>query len=63
MTAVAACDVDLPALDSCTGSGKSSLISALLGDIKKIRGEVEIKGKIAYASQQRRYPGPSTERQ
>ncbi|KAJ1949962.1 hypothetical protein FBU59_000908, partial [Linderina macrospora] len=34
------------------GSGKSSLVSALLGDMRKARGEVVIHGKIAYASQQ-----------
>ncbi|KAJ1952202.1 hypothetical protein EC988_003681, partial [Linderina pennispora] len=34
------------------GSGKSSLVSALLGDMRKVRGEVTIHGKVAYASQQ-----------
>ncbi|KAI9598139.1 hypothetical protein BDF19DRAFT_433612 [Syncephalis fuscata] len=34
------------------GSGKSSLISALLGDMAKLHGEVELKGTVAYAAQQ-----------
>ncbi|XP_065206733.1 multidrug resistance-associated protein 1-like isoform X2 [Planococcus citri] len=34
------------------GSGKSSLISALLGEMYKMEGYVNTKGKIAYVSQQ-----------
>ena len=34
------------------GSGKSSLLSALLGDMIRVRGEANIKGKIAYVPQQ-----------
>ncbi|XP_061189750.1 multidrug resistance-associated protein 1-like [Saccostrea echinata] len=34
------------------GQGKSSLLSAILGEMTKIRGNVSIKGSIAYVSQQ-----------
>ncbi|CAL8268963.1 unnamed protein product, partial [Boreogadus saida] len=34
------------------GSGKSSLLSALLGEIKKIEGTVAVKGSVAYVPQQ-----------
>ncbi|XP_062618978.1 multidrug resistance-associated protein 1-like isoform X2 [Saccostrea cucullata] len=34
------------------GQGKSSLLSAILGEMTKIRGSVTIKGSIAYVSQQ-----------
>jgi ATP-binding cassette, subfamily C (CFTR/MRP), member 1 len=34
------------------GSGKSSFISAFLGDMYKVRGEVVTRGKIAYVAQQ-----------
>ena len=34
------------------GSGKSSLLQAILGDIWKLEGEVTVKGSIAYAAQQ-----------
>ena len=34
------------------GSGKSSLISALLGEMKTVSGMVNTKGKIAYVPQQ-----------
>ena len=34
------------------GSGKSSLLEAILGDIWKLRGEVTVRGAIAYAPQQ-----------
>ena len=34
------------------GSGKSSLISALLGEMKTLSGVVNTKGKIAYVPQQ-----------
>ncbi|KAK2749837.1 hypothetical protein FQN57_005251 [Myotisia sp. PD_48] len=34
------------------GSGKSSLLQALLGDLWKINGEVVVKGRIAYVAQQ-----------
>ncbi|KAL8907376.1 MAG: hypothetical protein Q9207_001426 [Kuettlingeria erythrocarpa] len=34
------------------GSGKSSLLQAILGDVWKIRGEVVVHGKVAYVAQQ-----------
>ena len=34
------------------GSGKSSLLSALLGELKRTKGAVNVRGKIAYAAQQ-----------
>ena len=34
------------------GSGKSSLLSALIGDMLKLNGEVNVNGSIAYVPQQ-----------
>ncbi|XP_037664364.1 canalicular multispecific organic anion transporter 2 isoform X2 [Choloepus didactylus] len=34
------------------GCGKSSLISALLGDMEKLEGKVHVKGSVAYVPQQ-----------
>ncbi|OMJ19580.1 Metal resistance protein YCF1 [Smittium culicis] len=34
------------------GSGKSSLVSALLGDMKKLSGDVMLRGRVAYVPQQ-----------
>ncbi|XP_076615305.1 ATP-binding cassette sub-family C member 3 isoform X2 [Chaetodon auriga] len=34
------------------GCGKSSLISALLGEVEKLEGEVSVKGSVAYVPQQ-----------
>ncbi|KAL7286834.1 hypothetical protein TKK_0018975 [Trichogramma kaykai] len=42
----------LVAIVGTVGSGKSSLISALLGEMDKISGRVNTKGSIAYVSQQ-----------
>ena len=42
----------LVAVVGTVGSGKSSLLSALLGDMIRVRGEANIKGKIAYVPQQ-----------
>lgn len=33
------------------GSGKSSIIQAILGDLYKLDGEVKVRGKVAYVSQ------------
>ncbi|KAK5646545.1 hypothetical protein RI129_005009 [Pyrocoelia pectoralis] len=35
-----------------TGTGKSTLLKLLLGDIQNVEGEVEIFGKVSYASQE-----------
>ncbi|XP_076672367.1 multidrug-Resistance like Protein 1 isoform X1 [Andrena cerasifolii] len=42
----------LVAVVGTVGSGKSSLISALLGEMEKVSGRVNTKGSIAYVSQQ-----------
>ncbi|GAA5902364.1 hypothetical protein JCM6882_000511 [Rhodosporidiobolus microsporus] len=42
----------LCAVVGAVGSGKSSLLQALVGEMKKTRGEVEFGGTIAYAAQQ-----------
>ena len=34
------------------GSGKTSLLQSLLGDLWKVKGTVEVRGTVAYASQQ-----------
>ncbi|CAG7725355.1 unnamed protein product [Allacma fusca] len=39
-------------ISGLTGSGKSSLLSAILGDVKKIKGDVLIRGSLAIVSQQ-----------
>jgi ATP-binding cassette subfamily C (CFTR/MRP) protein 1 len=43
---------ELSCLVGRVGSGKSSFISALLGDVHKVSGEVVTRGKIAYVAQQ-----------
>lgn len=43
---------NLVAVVGSVGAGKSSLISAILGEIPKISGKINIDGKIAYVSQQ-----------
>ena len=42
---------ELVAVCGGVGSGKSSLLSAILGDIDCITGTVEVNGRIAYAAQ------------
>ncbi|XP_012560528.2 multidrug resistance-associated protein 1 isoform X1 [Hydra vulgaris] len=42
----------LTAIVGQVGSGKSSLVSAILGEIKKVSGEVLVKDSISYVSQQ-----------
>ena len=43
---------ELVAVVGTVGSGKSSLVSALLGEMKTVSGLVNTKGKIAYVPQQ-----------
>ncbi|POM72838.1 ABC Superfamily, partial [Phytophthora palmivora] len=43
---------DLVVVYGPVGSGKSSLCSALLGEMEKARGKVSVNGKVAYYSQQ-----------
>jgi ATP-binding cassette subfamily C (CFTR/MRP) protein 1 len=42
----------LTAIVGSVGSGKSSLLSGLLGEMKKLQGEVGISGSLAYCPQQ-----------
>ena len=42
----------LTAIVGTVGSGKSSLLSALLGEMKRTKGMVNVHGKIAYVPQQ-----------
>ena len=42
----------LVAIVGQVGSGKSSLLSALLGDLEKMKGNVNINGSVAYVPQQ-----------
>ncbi|OLY85367.1 Metal resistance protein YCF1 [Smittium mucronatum] len=43
---------ELLAIVGRVGSGKSSLLSAILGEMYKSKGSVTIRGKVAYAAQQ-----------
>lgn len=43
---------DLVAIVGSVGSGKSSLLSAILGEIQKINGKVIVNGSVAYVPQQ-----------
>ncbi|KAE9112320.1 Multidrug resistance-associated protein 1 [Phytophthora fragariae] len=43
---------DLVVVHGPVGSGKSSLCSALLGEMEKIEGKVSVNGKVAYYAQQ-----------
>lgn len=42
---------NLYALVGSVGAGKSSLLSALLGEMEKVRGKVVLHGKVAYLPQ------------
>ncbi|KAJ1773697.1 hypothetical protein IW140_000336 [Coemansia sp. RSA 1813] len=43
---------ELAAVIGCVGSGKSSLVSAVLGDLVKSEGAVKVQGTVAYVPQQ-----------
>lgn len=43
---------NLTAIVGSVGCGKTSLVSALLGEMQKLDGEVNVDGRIAYVSQQ-----------
>lgn len=43
---------NLTAVVGPVGCGKTSLISALLGEMEKIRGDVNVDGSVAYVPQQ-----------
>ncbi|KAK3094622.1 hypothetical protein FSP39_004144, partial [Pinctada imbricata] len=45
-------DGKLVAVVGQVGSGKSSLISAILGELEKLSGEVNVKGSVAYVPQE-----------
>ena len=42
----------LTAVVGTVGAGKSSLISACLGEMEKVSGTVNVKGKVGYVPQQ-----------
>ena len=42
---------ELVALVGPVGSGKTTLISAILGELNKVGGSVQVKGKVGYVSQ------------
>jgi ATP-binding cassette, subfamily C (CFTR/MRP), member 1 len=41
----------MTAVVGIVGSGKSSLISAILGEVHKLKGKIRRKGKVAYVPQ------------
>lgn len=43
---------NLTAIVGPVGSGKTSMISALLGEMEKIKGTVNVDGRVAYVAQQ-----------
>ena len=50
-------DVDIPegklvAVVGLVGSGKTSLLSAILGEMNKNKGKVTVKGSVSYVPQQ-----------
>uniref|UniRef100_A0A8B9BKV5 ABC-type glutathione-S-conjugate transporter n=1 Tax=Anser brachyrhynchus TaxID=132585 RepID=A0A8B9BKV5_9AVES len=46
------CSADLVAVVGAVGSGKSSLVSAMLGEMENIKGHINIQGSLAYVPQQ-----------
>lgn len=45
------CQGSLVAIVGPIGSGKSSILAALLGEMNKVHGSVSVHGKIAYVPQ------------
>ncbi|KAJ8319362.1 hypothetical protein KUTeg_004453 [Tegillarca granosa] len=45
-------DGSLVAIVGAVGSGKSSMLSAMLGEMEKVSGSVNVKGSVAYVAQQ-----------
>ncbi|XP_021375006.1 multidrug resistance-associated protein 1-like [Mizuhopecten yessoensis] len=45
-------DGSLVAVVGSVGSGKSSILSAILGEMEKLKGKANVKGSIAYVAQQ-----------
>ncbi|XP_069125383.1 multidrug resistance-associated protein 1-like [Argopecten irradians] len=45
-------DGSLVAVVGTVGSGKSSILSAILGEMEKLKGKANVKGSIAYVAQQ-----------
>jgi ATP-binding cassette, subfamily C (CFTR/MRP), member 1 len=43
---------NMTAIVGSVGSGKTSLVSALLGEMQKLNGDVNVDGRVAYVSQQ-----------
>ena len=41
----------LVAIVGQVGSGKSSLIQAILGEMTKVKGDVAVRGSVAYVAQ------------
>ena len=39
-----------------TGSGKSSILATLLGEMHKLAGAVTVRGRVGYAPQHRKQP-------
>lgn len=42
----------LTAIAGSVGSGKTSLLKLILGDLEKIKGDVRVQGRVSYASQE-----------
>ncbi|XP_060071681.1 multidrug resistance-associated protein 1-like [Ylistrum balloti] len=45
-------DGSLVAVVGSVGSGKSSILSAILGEMEKVKGKANVKGSVAYVAQQ-----------
>uniref|UniRef100_H0ZGC0 ATP binding cassette subfamily C member 2 n=1 Tax=Taeniopygia guttata TaxID=59729 RepID=H0ZGC0_TAEGU len=49
---ISLCQAVLVAVVGAVGSGKSSLVSAMLGEMENIKGHINIQGSLAYVPQQ-----------